>query len=177
MDRLRFGHERPTDQDCCLICTCLSVRNFENAINKSYTHVQPHCIFFFQCRTGVIADCFKFCGTRHARHTQLMYPRLCTTKHFTTTQLKLFTLVGVANLLLEVSPRRGPIMTLSETPSKEQHENGTTYQTPQLGPAPKRSSGLTSNNRLATPTSVNSFNCVIVKCLVVHSLDAESYTS
>ena len=32
--------------------------------------------------------------------------------------------------------RRGPIMTLSETPSKEQHENGTTYQTPQLGPAP-----------------------------------------
>jgi hypothetical protein len=25
-------------------------------------------------------------------------------------------------------------------------------------------------NRLATPTSVNSFNCVIVKCLVVHSL-------
>jgi hypothetical protein len=50
MDRLRFGHERPTDSDCCLICTCLSVRNFENAINKSYTHVQPHCIFFFfQC--------------------------------------------------------------------------------------------------------------------------------
>ena len=34
------------------------------------------------------------------------------------------------------SSRRGPIMTLSETPSKEQHENGTTYQTPQLGPAP-----------------------------------------
>ena len=60
-------------------------------------------------------------------------------------------------------------MTLSETPSKEQHENGTTYQTPQLGPAPKRSSGLTSSNRLATPTSVNSFNCVIVKCLVIHS--------
>ena len=30
---------------------------------------------------------------------------------------------------------RGPIMTLSETPSsKEQYENGTTYQTPQLGP-------------------------------------------
>ena len=55
-------------------------------------------------------------------------------------------------------------MTLSETPSKEQHENGTTYQTSQ------RSSGLTSNNRLVTPTSVNSFNCVIVKCLVVHSL-------
>jgi hypothetical protein len=27
-------------------------------------------------------------------------------------------------------------MTLSETPSKEQHDNGTTYQTPQLGPAP-----------------------------------------
>jgi hypothetical protein len=27
------------------------------------------------------------------------------------------------------SSRRGPIMTLSETPSKEQHENGTTYQT------------------------------------------------
>jgi hypothetical protein len=26
-------------------------------------------------------------------------------------------------------------MTLSETPSKEQHGNGTTYQTPQLGPA------------------------------------------
>ena len=26
------------------------------------------------------------------------------------------------------------------------------------------------NNRLATPTSVNSFNCVIVKCLVLHSL-------
>ena len=61
-------------------------------------------------------------------------------------------------------------MTLSETPSKEQHENGTTYQTPQFGSAPQRSSGLTSNNRLATPTSVNSFNCVIVKCLVVHSL-------
>ena len=61
-------------------------------------------------------------------------------------------------------------MTLSETPSKEQHGNGTTYQTQQLGPAPWRSSGLTSNNRLATPTSVNSFNCVIVKCLVVHSL-------
>jgi hypothetical protein len=36
--------------------------------------------------------------------TQLMFPRLCTTKHFTMTQLKLFTLVGVANLLLEVSP-------------------------------------------------------------------------
>jgi hypothetical protein len=35
MDRLRFGHERPTDSDCCLICTCLSVRNFENAINTS----------------------------------------------------------------------------------------------------------------------------------------------
>ena len=34
------------------------------------------------------------------------------------------------------SSRRGPIMTLSETPSKEQHKNGTTYQTPQLGPAP-----------------------------------------
>ena len=69
MDRLRFGHERPTDSDCCLICTCLSVRNFENAINNSYTHVQPHCIFFFlQCRTGVVADCFKFCGTRHAFH-------------------------------------------------------------------------------------------------------------
>ena len=34
------------------------------------------------------------------------------------------------------SSRRGPIMTLSETPSKEQHENGTTYQTPQLEPAP-----------------------------------------
>jgi hypothetical protein len=34
------------------------------------------------------------------------------------------------------SSRRGPIMTLSETPSKEQPENGTTYQTPQLGPAP-----------------------------------------
>jgi hypothetical protein len=34
------------------------------------------------------------------------------------------------------SSRRGPIMTLSETPSKEQHGNGTTYQTPQLGPAP-----------------------------------------
>jgi hypothetical protein len=33
------------------------------------------------------------------------------------------------------SSRRGPIMTLSETPSKEQHENGTTYQTPQLGPS------------------------------------------
>jgi hypothetical protein len=32
--------------------------------------------------------------------------------------------------------RRGPIITLSETPSKEQHENGTTYQTPQSGPAP-----------------------------------------
>jgi hypothetical protein len=106
MDRLGFGHGRPTDSDCCLICTCLSVRNFENAINKSYTHVQPHCIFFFflQCRTRVVADCFKFCGTRHARQTQLMSPRLCTTKHFTMTQLKLFTLVGVANLLLEVSP-------------------------------------------------------------------------
>ena len=105
MDRLRFGHERPTDSDCCLICICLSVRNFENAINNSYTHVQPHCIFFFfQCRTGVVADCFKLCGTRHARHTQLMSPRLCTTKHFTMTQLKLFTLVGVGNLLLEVSP-------------------------------------------------------------------------
>jgi hypothetical protein len=104
MDRLRLGHERPTDPDCCLICTCLPVRNFERAINNSYTHVQPHCIFFFPCRTGVVADCFKFCGTRHARHTQLMSPRLCTTKHFTMTQLKLFTLVGVANLLLEVSP-------------------------------------------------------------------------
>ena len=106
MDRLRFGHERPTDSDYCLICTCLSVRNFENAINNSYTHVQPHCIFFFffQCRTGVVADCFKLCGTKHARHTQLMSPRLYTTKHFTMTQLKLFTLVGVANLLLEVSP-------------------------------------------------------------------------
>jgi hypothetical protein len=34
------------------------------------------------------------------------------------------------------SSRRGPIMTLSETPSKEKHENGTTYQTPQLGPVP-----------------------------------------
>jgi hypothetical protein len=32
MDRLRFGHERPTDSDCCLICTCLSVRNFENVV-------------------------------------------------------------------------------------------------------------------------------------------------
>jgi hypothetical protein len=106
MDRLRFWHERPTDSDCCLIlvCTCLSVRNFENAINKSYTHVQSHCIFFFQCRTGVVADCFKFCGTRHARYTQMMSPKLCITKHFTMTQLKLFTLVGVANLLLEVSP-------------------------------------------------------------------------
>jgi hypothetical protein len=31
------------------------------------------------------------------------------------------------------SSRRGSIMTLSETLSKEQHENGTTYQTPQLG--------------------------------------------
>ena len=51
--------------------------------------------------TGVVADCFKFCGTMHARHTQLMSPRLCTTKHFTMTQLKLFTLVGVANLMLE----------------------------------------------------------------------------
>jgi hypothetical protein len=59
---------------------------------------------YTQCRTGVVADCFKFCGTRHARHTQLMSPRLCTTKHFTMTQLKLFTLVGVANLLLEVNP-------------------------------------------------------------------------
>jgi hypothetical protein len=105
MDRLRFGYERPTDSDCCLICTCLSVRNFENAINNSYTHVQRHCIFFFfQCRTGFVADCFKFCGTKHSRHTQLMSPRLCTTKHFTMTQLKLFTLVGVANLLFEVSP-------------------------------------------------------------------------
>ena len=109
MDRLRFGHERPTDSDCCLIlvhvCTCLSVRNLGNAINKSYTNVQPHCIFlFFQCRTGVVADCFKFCGTRHDRRTQLMSPRLCTTKHFTMTQLKLFTLFGVANLFLEVSP-------------------------------------------------------------------------
>jgi hypothetical protein len=28
------------------------------------------------------------------------------------------------------SSRRGPIMTLSETPSKEQHENGTTYHSP-----------------------------------------------
>jgi hypothetical protein len=56
-------------------------------------------------------------------------------------------------------------MTLSETPSKEQHGNGITYQTPQLGPAPWRSCW-----RLATPTSVNSFNCVIVKYLVVHSL-------
>jgi hypothetical protein len=38
--------------NCCLICTCLSVTYFENAINNSYTHVQPHCIFFFfQCRT------------------------------------------------------------------------------------------------------------------------------
>ena len=34
------------------------------------------------------------------------------------------------------SSRRGPIMTLSETSSKEQHENGTTYQTPQLESAP-----------------------------------------
>jgi hypothetical protein len=68
-----FGHERPTDSDCCLICTCLSVRNFENAINNSYTHVQPHCIFFFfQCRTGVVADCFKFCGTRHGHSQKLL---------------------------------------------------------------------------------------------------------
>ena len=105
MDRLRFRHERPTDSDCCLICTCLSVRNFENAINKSYTHVQPHCIFFFfQCRTGVVADCFKFCGTRHARHTQLMSPILCTTKHFTMTQLKLFTLVGPELLYSSSAP-------------------------------------------------------------------------
>jgi hypothetical protein len=49
------------------------------------------------------AVCFKFCGTTHARHAQLMFPRLCTAKHFTMTQLKLFTLVGVANLLLEVN--------------------------------------------------------------------------
>ena len=90
MDRLRFGHERLTDSDCCLICTCLSVKKFENAINKSYTHVQPHCIFFFfQCRTRVVSDCFKFRGTRHVRHTQLLSPRLCTTKNFTMTQLKL----------------------------------------------------------------------------------------
>jgi hypothetical protein len=34
------------------------------------------------------------------------------------------------------SSMRGPIMILSETPSKEQHGNGTTYQTPLLGPAP-----------------------------------------
>ena len=35
------------------------------------------------------------------------------------------------------SSRRDPTMTLSETPSsKEQYENVTTYQTPQLGPAP-----------------------------------------
>jgi hypothetical protein len=34
------------------------------------------------------------------------------------------------------SSRRGSIMTLSETPSKEQHENGTTYQTPQLESSP-----------------------------------------
>jgi hypothetical protein len=27
-------------------------------------------------RTRGVADCFKFCGTRHARHTQLMSPRL-----------------------------------------------------------------------------------------------------
>jgi hypothetical protein len=47
--------------------------------------------FFFQCRTGVVSDCFKFRGTRHARHTQLLSPRLCTTKTFTMTQLKLFT--------------------------------------------------------------------------------------
>jgi hypothetical protein len=107
VDRLRFKHESPTDSDCCLIYTCLSVRHFESAINNSYTHVQPRCIiyfFFFQCRTGVVVDCFKFCGTRHARHTQLMSPRLCTTKHFSMTQIKLFTLVGVFNLLLEVSP-------------------------------------------------------------------------
>jgi hypothetical protein len=111
------------------------------------TLVQPHCIFFFfQCRTWVVADCFKFCGTRHSRHTQLMPPRLCTTKHFTMTQLKLFTLVGRSSInswtstetytsdLVTAEPevnigssRRGPIMTLSETPSKEQHENGTTW--------------------------------------------------
>ena len=67
------------------------------SVPNSYTHVQPHCIFFFfQCRTGVVADCFKFCGTWHARHTQLMSPRLCTTNHFTMTQLKLFTLIRLA---------------------------------------------------------------------------------
>jgi hypothetical protein len=44
-----------------------SVRNFENPINKSYTHVQPHCIFFFQCRTWVVADCFKFQRRRISR--------------------------------------------------------------------------------------------------------------
>jgi hypothetical protein len=57
-------HENGTTyQTRCLICTCLSVRNFENAINKSYTYVQPHCIvFFFQCRTGVVPKYLRFCS-------------------------------------------------------------------------------------------------------------------
>jgi hypothetical protein len=83
-------------------------------------------------------------GQHRFWHTQLMSPRLCTTKHFTMTQLKLFTLVGVGNLLLEVSPEL---------------LYGAAW--PQLW-------CLVGGSIL--PTSVNSFNCVIVKCLVVHSL-------
>jgi hypothetical protein len=30
--------KRPTDSDCCLMCTCHSVRHSENAINKSYIY-------------------------------------------------------------------------------------------------------------------------------------------
>jgi acyl-CoA synthetase (AMP-forming)/AMP-acid ligase II len=61
-------------------------------------------------------------------------------------------------------------MTLSETPSKEQHENGTTNQTPQLGPAQEFRANLQQQVSHANRISVNSFNCVIVKWLVVHSL-------
>ena len=52
----------------------------------------------------------------------------------------------------------------------QERSNYDTFRNSFQRTAPWRSSGLTSNNRLATPTSVNSFNCVIVKCLVVHSL-------
>jgi hypothetical protein len=94
MVKLGIKRWRPTD--CCLICTCLSVRNFENAINKSYTYVQPHCIvFFFQCRTGVVADCFKFCAY---------------TSDLVTAEPE----VNIG------SSRRGPFMILSETPSNTQ---------------------------------------------------------
>jgi hypothetical protein len=39
MDKLRFGHERPTDSDCCLICTCLSVRILKTqSITRTHTY-------------------------------------------------------------------------------------------------------------------------------------------